>query len=263
MTSDTLLTLRGAPDQQASVYNTYLPKATRIRADQMLPSASIIAQTSKLVTQAQSALISLQDACNSAEIAIRARVATPDADISEASTAKVTWALDHNLQITDICQLLVGDNDRDGFLALKKLLPWVAKMGANETTQSRQAGRDLERLTSIVTRFEEQLLTDAQKRLRDEAREVDISMNLLRQNFTVLLGFFEQQLLPTAVAGMFTRVEKLWMWQGLPNDGTPKGSINLGDDFGGAYKAKGTPGMTSTAPYTPGPLDTYISQQKH
>jgi hypothetical protein len=231
MISDQLSFLRGVPNQQAQLYNSYLTSSTQVRRDQLLPGDARLAQISRLVAAALTRLDGIQQQVNDAERIIDGRVSVPTADASDVALHKIEWAADHGLTLTDVCEQLVADNDVAGFTALRMMLPWLYK--ANKLGDYK-----MDTAQAVVLQAMQPLLTPAQRSAADEARECSISMPLIRKNFTDIGDFLQQQTMPSAVAGAFTRLQSLYRWQGLPNDNQPKGSLALSDDFGGSLTDK-------------------------
>lgn len=234
--STALTVLRSLPEQQAGIYNTYLPQSTQVRMDQYNTGDAKLAQIQRLVSTATSQLADLLQRANKAEQTIR-DVISSDVAATEASAAQIRWAFDHGIGLHAICQQLVNDNDRVGFAALRAFLPWAARAGQLPGSKG-QIERSIKDAQAALTEYEKPLLSPGELNALSEVQECDISMPLLRQNFTALQGFFQDQSLPLAVQGSFKRLERLWRWQGLPNDTLVKGSLNLFDDFNGAHAAK-------------------------
>lgn len=238
MTSSSLTFLRSVPDSQAKVYNDYTPKLTRIRTNALLSIAGMMPDILKFVDAAVGTLQDLQDRTNSAVTAIQHAVSSSDVQASETACAKVRWAIDNGIDVQDICLQLIEDNDAEGFIALRQLVPWAIRakkiMGATTSvTKSAQSIRE-----SIVV-LEKQIMTPAQLAALAELNECNVSIEMVRTNFTRLFTFFDLQEQPgVATSGMYHRVEQLYRWQGLPNDTQPKGFISLSDDFAGQYAAR-------------------------
>lgn len=204
MVSSALNTLRGMPQKQADIYNTYLPASTKVRRDNYLPGPARLAQLQRLVTTAQNGLQDLQDAANKAEMAIRSKadsLSAAGAASEIAAVARENILLgyqNNNNDVADVCRILVEQHDRAGFAALRSLLPYLNEQGSADT----------------VATYESQLYTREEKAILAEVYELDGSMTALRMNFKALSDFFAAQLLPGAVAGMFNRVESVWPWYG-------------------------------------------------
>jgi len=229
MVSSALNTLRGMAQKQADNYNTYLPASTKIRQDTYLDGDARAAQISKLATSARAANQALLDSANANDAKLQALVAPSTADVSEASLAKVRYAYNSlGLSLQAICQQLVSDGDRDGFKALRQVLPWQIRASKTDQTQYQQKGTgtidgDVSDGLSVIATYERALLTPAEQAARLEAMESATNMGRVKDNWQALDDFYAKQLLPGAVAGMFTRLHSIFSWQevsGLGRDGS-------------------------------------------
>ncbi len=229
MVSSALATLRGMPQEQADVYNAYLPACAKIRLNPLLSNAGRLQKIADLMNAAVSDLQDVLTRSNAAEKKVRAAL-TSTATATPEDVASMRWAIDSGISLINICQQLVNDNNRSGFLALRQLLPWeqLAHKLVFVPGQSQDAyDRAMAQARTLIAAYEQQLFTPAEKALADEVTECDISMPYLRLNHTTLTGFFQKQTQASTVAGTFTRVASLYRWQGLPGDNLPKGMMQL------------------------------------
>lgn len=205
MVSSALNTLRGMPQKQAQIYNGYGPRARSIRMDDYSSGPQRLKQLTALATAAHNAMQGLQDSANTAETTIRNKAgalnnAGPASGIDAVARQNILLGYQNNQNdVADVCKILVAQNDRAGFAALKSLLPYLG-----ETSKA-----------DVVATFEQQLYSRDELMLLAEVYECDGSMSSLRMNFKALFDFFATQLLPGVVAGMFNRIESLWPWWGV------------------------------------------------
>lgn len=222
MTSSSLTFLRSVPQQQANQYNNYLKTTTATRQDIYQDGQVKASRIAMLAQAALDALLASLNDANTAETKIRNAAALPDVAVDPNATERIKFALDRGKSIEDICRILLSTTDTAGFVALRSLLPYICDQE-----------QDIKKYGASIMAYESQLFTPAQQSLVAELRECEISMPLLRQNYNDLQDFYTLQLGVNAVSGMFKRLEKLWLWQGLPNDSQKKGMLPLTDDFGG------------------------------
>ncbi len=229
MVNSALTSSRGIPDLQATNYNDCLTAGARIRQRVELDGDARVFQISKLANAARAANQDLLDRANANDAKLQALVAPSTADASEAALSKVRYAYNSlGLSLQAICQQLVSDGDRDGFKALRQVLPWQIRAGKPEQAQYQQKGvgvidDDVADGLSVIAVYERQLLTPAEQAARLEAVESAANMGRVKDNWANLDDFFARQLLPGSVAGMFTRLGHLFAWQevsGLDSDGS-------------------------------------------
>ncbi len=228
MVSSSLTSSRGIPESQATNYNDYLIASTKIRQRVELDGDARSYQIGKLATAASATNQALLDTANANDATLQAAVAS-STDASEAALEKVKYAYSLNLGLQAICQQLVSDGDRDGFKALRQLLPWQIRASKPSTVNLPEfqgvgmTDQDLEIANGVISTFERKLLTPAEQAARLEAMESASNMGRVKDNWANLDSFFQKQLLPGSVAGMFQRLVSIYAWfevSGLDSDGS-------------------------------------------
>lgn len=221
MVSSALNTLRGIPERQAQIYNDYLPQAAKIRQDIYSAGPQRLKQLAVLVDSATNALQGLQDSANAAELKVQAAAQPASADVSEAATSKVRYMLDNGMNLLGVCKTLVSDNDRAGFAALEADLNMFVELGKLGYPATLPLHKQIAEAKQTIAAQSAQLATRDELALQAEVQEL-WCMTYMRNNFAALFGFFQTQLLPSAVQGSFNRLESLYAWMGLNDESIAK-----------------------------------------
>lgn len=259
--------LRSLPDEQAALYAAFINRSAQLRMDIALDSGARVRALQALVADTLRRLQALRDQANDAARRIAEKVAkieaSGDAESTEAAEKRILWASDHGLDLDAMCQQLVADGDRPGFAALRKVLPWLIRAKHNPTSGQPGTAVDMTRaLTearSKIATYERQLMTDNERAMLEEQRECTISMPLMQDNFNKLEKAFQRGDNPAAVQ-QGIKVEALWHWQGLPNDGRPKGSMHLQPEKAGPQpQDMRVPQRGDTSPYNPADAPYLVS----
>lgn len=217
MVSSALSTLRNTARQMADIYNPYPEARTRLIQD---PTLSVPAKLNKiwaLATSAQDRLQALQDQVNAAEEKIRAAAVSTPGDVDEAAVRRIFYAFDNGLSLSSVCELLVSDNDRDGFNALQANLRLLCKTGKLGYPATLPLDKQIIEAKNTIALQAAQLMTRAELMAAAEVEEL-WNMGRLRQSFKELFAFFQTQLLPSVIAGQQNRVEYVNAWLGLGDE---------------------------------------------
>src|SRR5258708_6778297 len=214
MVSSSLRQLRGAAQNLADIYNPYPPARTRLIQDISLSVPRKLDKIWALAGSAQDALQRLQDTCNASEQKIRDAAAPQDVDVNEAAVRKIFYAFDNGMGLLSVCELLVADNDKDGFNALTANLRLLAKTGKLGYPHELALDKMIIEAKATIATQSAQLATRAELMVLAEVEEL-WNMGRLRQSFQDLFIFFQTQLLPAVIAGQQNRVEAVNGWMGL------------------------------------------------
>ncbi len=215
--SRSLTFLHGAPQAMEDIYNPYPPARTKLIQDISLAVPAKLTKIWALATSAQDRLQSLQDQVNAAEQKICDAVQPANADVNEASVRKVLYAFDNGLNLLSVCELLVSDNDRDGFNALLANLRLLAKTGKLGYPHELSLDKMIAEAKATIASQSAQLMTRDELIRQAEVEEL-WNMGRLRQSFKDLFAFFQTQLRPEVIAGQQNRVESVNAWLGLGDE---------------------------------------------
>lgn len=217
MVSSALSTLRNTARQMADIYNPYPLARTRLIQDISLNVPNKLTKIWALATGAQDRLQALQDQANTAEQKIRDAVVPQNADINEAAVKRIFYAFDNGLDLSSVCELLVSDNDRDGFNALQANLRLLCKTGKLGYPATLPLDKQIIEAKNTIALQAAQLMTRAELSAAAEVEEL-WNMGRLRQSFKEMFAFFQTQLLPSVIAGQQNRVEYVNAWLGLGDE---------------------------------------------
>ena len=237
MVSQSLTTLRNTPPAQANGYMAALRQLVKLRSannpgtiDMKVAGQQTISQTGL------TALQSLLDASNQAEKAIRGvPINLDETPPSSAALDNVRWLFDKRIDITDMCTQFTRQRDREGFKALRSLLPWAATAGMLGSSTEGYPERRITDAMKVIRAAEAPLMTKAELAQAGELREIDICMPYLRDNFQRLSDWLIAQGRPASLDGYSGgRLQKINNWFGLPGSQVDP-FVLLPDDFQGQY----------------------------
>lgn len=227
--SQALNRLRSIAREQASLYRKTRKKLEQIAQDHYIDAdfrTMLIRQEQERArTNLAELKLRMTNAKGAIEKAANARrvAATPEA------RAKVERAMASGWDIQDLCRQLIAEGDRAGFSALRDALPYMARAGQLPGSPAKMPGAkpDYDKMVrqafAMVDVLEPQMYDTEERALHDEVRAVGISYPLLEQNAKQLGQWVERQMLSGAYK---ENIDKMWAWQGLPDDGTQKGSFD-------------------------------------
>lgn len=238
MVSQSLTTLRNTPPQQGNVYMTALRGLVKLRsAANLLSFDGKVAQQQQISQTGLTAMQGLLDQANAAERTIRAVPINVD-DTQPSSTAmdNIRWMFDsHKVTLPDLCQQFLRQRDREGFKALRYMLPFLVTANLIQG-EGYPEQRYTDALKSIRA-AEAPLMTTQELALAGEIREIDICIPYLRENFQRLQDWLTAQARPASLDGYSGgRLQKINAWFGLPGSQVDP-FVLLPDDFNGQYSS--------------------------
>ena len=239
MVSSNLTTLRNTPPQQGNIYQTALRGLVKLRSAANPGTIDMKVQGQQQISQTGlTALQGLLDQSNAAEKAIRGvPINLDETPPSSAALDNCRWLFDKRIDITDMCTQFIRQRDREGFKALRSLLPWAATAGMLGSSTEGYPERRIGDAMKVIRAAEAPLMTKAELAQAGELRELDISMPYLRQNFDRLSDWLQAQGRPASLDGYSGgRLQKINAWLGLPGSTVPP-FILLPDDFSGQYSS--------------------------